>query len=51
MFRSPEKRIILQGGDSKNYLKKILNIFVNLGLKILILLRLREVFETDIIQC
>jgi len=33
------------GGNSQNFLRRIINIFVTLGLKILILLRLREVFK------
>jgi len=39
------------GGNSQNFLWKILKIFLTLGLKILILLILKEVFETDILQC
>ena len=39
------------GGNSQNFLKRILKIFVTLGLKILIVLRLKQVFETDILKC
>jgi len=33
-------------GNSQNFLRRILYIFVTLGLKILILLRIKEDFET-----
>ncbi len=40
-----------QGGNSQNFLSRILKIFVTLGLKILILSRLKEVFEREILKC
>jgi len=39
-----------QDGNSQNFLKIILKIFVTLGNKILINLRLQAVFETEISQ-
>jgi len=39
-----------QGGDSQNFLRKFVRFFVTLGLKILRLLRLKVLFEADIIK-
>ncbi len=39
------------GGNSQNFLRIILKIFVTLGLKILIPFRLKEVLEADILKC
>jgi hypothetical protein len=39
-----------QGGDSQNFLQKFVRFFLTLSLKILILLRLKVVFEADIIK-
>ncbi len=41
----------LQGGNSQNVLGRIHIIFVTSGLKILKLLRLKEVFQTEIFKC
>ncbi len=38
------------GGNSQKFLRRILKIFVFLSFKILILLRFKEVFETDILK-
>ncbi len=38
------------GGDSQNFLNKFVRFFVTLGLKILRLLRLKVLFEADIIK-
>jgi len=38
------------GGDSKNFLRKFVQFLVTLGLKIMRLLRLKVVFEADIIK-
>ncbi len=48
---APEFEKKLLGGNSQNFLKIILKIFVTLGLKILVLLRLKEIFETGIHKC
>jgi len=37
------------GGDSQNFLQKVVRFFVTLGLKILLLFRLKALFEADII--
>jgi hypothetical protein len=39
-----------QGGNSQNFLSKFVRFFVTLCLKILILLRLKVVFEEEIIK-
>jgi len=39
------------GGNSQNFFRIILKNFVTLSRKILLLLRLKEVFETDILKC
>ena len=39
-----------QSGNSQNFLMQIRNIFVTLGLKILGFLRLKYIFEADIIK-
>jgi hypothetical protein len=38
------------GGDSQNFLRKFVRFFLTLSLKILILLRLKVVFDADIIK-
>jgi len=39
------------GGNSQNFLRRNLKICVTLGQNILTILRLKEVFETDIFIC
>jgi hypothetical protein len=39
-----------QGGDSQNFLRKLVRFFVTLGLKILRLFRLKVLFEADVIK-
>jgi hypothetical protein len=43
-------KIIFEGGDSQNFLRKFIRFFVTLGLKILKLFRLNVFFEADIIK-
>ena len=45
-----KQSFFLQGGNSQNFLRQILNIFVTLGLNILRFLRLKVVFKADIIK-
>jgi len=44
------KEITPLGGDSQNFLGKLVRFFVTLGLKILRLFRLKVRFEADIIK-
>jgi len=43
-------RFSILSGNSQNFLCKFVRFFVSLGLKIVILLRLKVVFEADIIK-
>ena len=43
-------QVCVQGGNSQNFLKQFLKIFITLGLKILGLVRLKVIFEADIIK-
>jgi len=47
-FTNKKKK--LQGWDSQNFLHKFVRFFLPLGLKILRLLRLKVLFEADIIR-
>jgi hypothetical protein len=43
-------KVKVMGGDSKNFLCKLLRFFVTLGLNILRLFKLKVLFEADIIK-
>jgi len=49
-FQESKENPKIQGGNSQNFLLKFIRFFLTLSLKILILLRLKVVFEADIIK-
>ncbi len=42
--------VVLQGGDSQNFLRKFERVFLTFGLKILRLFNFKVLFEADIIK-